>query len=157
MSHKQELLAVMQRSRTELEAVVGAYNGNLGEQLEDGWRVRDAVAHLALWERMAVRKITGAPLPVGEDLAAREPWNLDAFNDAARARWRSWSDAEILTEFAAAHQALVAAIEQADEQDCVPRGQVWQIIDEDGAGHYHFHFSVPDAMATRWPAETQSE
>ena len=69
-------------------------------------------------------------------------------------RWRQRSTAEVLTEFAAAHRALVAAVEGASENDCAPGGKTWQAVDDDGAGHYHFHFPVADPMAERWPRES---
>lgn len=51
----------------------------------------------------------------------------------------------------AAHRALVSGVELAPDEDCAVGGKVWTTIDEDGAGHYHWHFAVPDRMAERWP------
>src|SRR5215212_4575392 len=84
MSHKQDLLAVMRESRAELEQAVAAYQGRLDTAIDGGWTVRDALAHIAVWERMAARKIAGTPLPFGEEIAARKPWKLNTFNDAMR-------------------------------------------------------------------------
>jgi len=154
MSHKEELLAAMRETRANLERAVEAHGGRLDAELGDGWTVRDAVAHIALWERMAMRKLAGTPLRFGEEIATREPWNLDAFNEAMRELFRTLSDDRIMTEFAAAHRALLAAVEAAADDDCAPKGRVWQVVDEDGAGHYHYHFPVLDVMAERWPVET---
>ena len=151
MAHKQELLQVMQETRAELEAVVAPYHGRLDTELGHDWRVRDVLAHIATWERMAARKLTGAPLPLGEEVATRKPWNLNTFNQAMRDLWRTRTDDEILAEFAAAYPAIVAAVESASEDDCAPRRRVWKTIDEDSAGHYHHHFPIPDLMALRWP------
>jgi hypothetical protein len=154
MSHKDDLIAVMREARADLERAVAAYDGRLDTALDDGWTVRDAVAHIAVWERMAARKIAGTPLPLGEEIAARKPWNLDSFNDAMRELLGSLSDGEILSEFAGAYQSLLAAVEAASDADCAPKRTGWQAIDEDGAGHYHLHFPVRDVMAERWAAET---
>ncbi len=154
MSHRHELLAVMREARADLEQAVAVYDGRLDSAIDGGWTVRDAIAHIAVWERMAARKIAGTPLPIGEEIASRKPWNLDAFNDAMRERLGSLSDDEILAEFAGAHQSLLSAVESAQDADCAPKRKVWRAIDEDGAGHYHFHFPVRDVMAERWPAKT---
>jgi Mycothiol maleylpyruvate isomerase N-terminal domain len=146
MSHKRELLAAIRESRTDLEQAVNAYGGRLDAETGDDWTVRDAVAHIALWERMAVRKLAGTPLPIGEEIAGRKPWNLDAFNEAMRSRLRTLSDEQVLTEFAEAHRALMSAVEAAADEDCAPKGRVWQVVDEDAAGHYHYHFRC----GTRW-------
>ena len=60
MAHREALLAVMRASRVELETAVDAYRGRLDTELGDDWRVRDTIAHIAVWEQMAVRKLTGS-------------------------------------------------------------------------------------------------
>jgi hypothetical protein len=157
MTHKEELLAAMRAARVDLEAVVGAYEGRLDETLDDGWQVRDAIAHIAVWERVATRKITGAPLPEGEDLASMQPWDMDTFNDAMIDRWRAHPADDVRAEFAAAHLALVAAVAGANDEDCAPGGTAWQAVDDDGAGHYHVRFPIADPMAARWPQESGTE
>ena len=155
MSEKAELLEAMRAARTDLEAVVAAANGDLGRRQEGEATLADILAHIAVWERMAARKLTGAPLPVGDDVLAGKKWSLNAFNEASFALWRKRSHAEILAEFAAAHQALVAAVEAANDADCAPGGKVWKAVDEDSAGHYHWHFPIADAMVATWPVETK--
>lgn len=152
MSHNERLLAHMRAERGKLEALVDSLAGRLHEDVGDGWRVRDVLAHLALWERVATRKITGAALPDGEDLVTREPWDLDTFNETMRARWRSRSHTEVLDEFSAAHQALLAAVERADEPACAPSGSAYQAIEVDGAGHYQHHLPALRALLDRQDA-----
>lgn len=142
MSSKVELLAMMAAVRAELEAIVLAEDADLQADAGGDWRVIDLVAHIALWERMAARKLGGVPMPYGADAADRKPWNLNIFNETMRERMRSWTTADVLAEFEAAHQALVAVVQDADEEDCAPGGRVWRAIDEDGAGHYAAHFPV---------------
>ena len=72
MAHKAELLTAMQAARAELEAIVAGFAGDLERDAGDGWRRQDVLAHIALWERMAARKIAGTPLPDGEDAATQE-------------------------------------------------------------------------------------
>jgi hypothetical protein len=138
----------MRAMRAELDAIVIGYGDRLDVDMGGGWRVHDTLAHIALWERMAARKIAGAPLPDGEDLLAG-PWDLDRFNETMRERWRPRPVADVLAELDAAHQALVAAVERAGDDECAPRGRVWEVVDEDGAGHYPMHFPVRDLLAQR--------
>jgi hypothetical protein len=152
MPHKDTLVAVMREARMLLDAAVAEAMPRLATPVAGGWSVRDELAHLALWERIAARKIAGEPLPDGEDLIEREPWDIDAFNDAMTERWRLRSNEDVLAEFAAAHDALLSAVRQAADKDCAPGGEVWQAIAADGAGHYDGHFAVPNLMEQRYPA-----
>lgn len=146
MTQKAALMATMSRVRAEVEAFVAAYSATPEAEIGGGWTLHDAVAHVALWDRMAVRKLVGTPLPDGEEVAARTPWDLDTFNDTMRARWRDRPMAAVLAEFATAYPPLVAAVRAADEVDCAPHGRVWTIIDEDNAGHYPHHFPIADPL-----------
>src|SRR5262249_7091342 len=154
MTANDDLLAVMERSRDDLERAIAPYRDNLDADLGDGWNVREAIAHIALWERVSAWKITGDDLPYGTELVP-QPWSLDAFNDAFRGLMRGWTDQQILDEFASAHLALRRIVQDAPEEECQPKGKVWQTVDIDGAGHYHFHFPIVDEMAKRWPEDVE--
>lgn len=155
MSNRSELLAVMRMARTDVEAVVATLAGRLGDDAGIGndWQVRDSLMHVALWERVAAHTITGLPLPDGDDLWTREPWDMDAFNDGMRERWRSKADEAVLAKFAEAHRELVAAVEAAGEESCAPGGEAWTAISEDGAGHYSSHFPVANRIVERWESQ----
>lgn len=157
MSHNDELIAVMERARLDLERAIAPFRDRLAFRLDGGWTVGETLAHIAVWERVSARMTTGEPLPYGEEHASQTPWNLDDFNEAMRRLASGWTDDQILTEFAAAHQALIEAVRSAPEIDCAPKGRVWQTINVDGAGHYCAHFSIPDQMAARWPNEVERE
>jgi len=147
--HRNGLLELMRSVRAELDALVAGLDGKLDAipGNNPNWRMHDVLFHIALWERMAARKIAGTPLPDGEDLANREPWDMDAFNNAMQARWRDRSAGDVLTELAAAHTALVTAVEGADDEECAPGGSAWTAIAEDSAGHYPAHFPLTDLFA----------
>jgi hypothetical protein len=155
MPHKDTLLDVMREARAHLDAAVAEAMPRLEDAVDGGWRVRDELAHLALWERIAARRIAGAPLPDGEDLIELEPWDIDAFNDAMQERWSLRSREDVLREFAAAHEALVAAVQQADDAECAVDGKAWLAIAADGAGHYDGHFPVPNLMEQRYPSRSK--
>ncbi|HEX7101556.1 MAG TPA: maleylpyruvate isomerase N-terminal domain-containing protein [Nitrolancea sp.] len=141
MSSRDDLLARMNLARAELESVVTALRGREEADLGDGWRVRDLIAHLALWERVAAWKLGGGDVPYAEGLADRDPWDLNAFNEGMRERWRDRPLNDVITEFDAAHAALVEVVSNASEEDCAPGGAARTAIDEDGAGHYIQHLS----------------
>ena len=146
MTHKERLLATMRAVRAEVEDFVHDRRRQPDAEIGGGWTLHDAVAHVAIWDRMAARKLAGLPLPEGDEVAEREPWDLDAFNGEMRARWRDRPLDEVLAEFAASYPPVVAAVEAAREEDCAPGGAVWRVIDEDNAGHYPHHFPVGDPL-----------
>ena len=141
MQQRQQLLDEMQRARGELDETVATLvtADRLDADLGDGWRVRDVIAHIALWERVADKKLSGAELPYGSDLAAMEPWNLNAFNEGMRERLRTLSDEELLAEYQAAYMALRNTVANAEDDACAPGGRAHQAIDEDSGGHYPAH------------------
>lgn len=148
--HTQRLLGIMAASWADLRAAVDAVRGRLDAPATElgapengvGWSVLDAIAHVAVWERMAARSIAEIPLPEGEEIAARTPWNLDRFNDAMVLKWRGRPAGDVFAELDAAHAALVDAVGAADEGDCAEGGRVWAKIRDDGAGHYPYHVAV---------------
>ncbi len=133
--------------RAELERFVAERLDDADQQIGGGWTLHDVVAHLALWDRMAVRRITGTPLPEGEEVASREPWDLDAFNDELRSRMASRPMPEVMTEFDAAWLAFRTAVSGADDEACQPGGVLWTIVDDDSAGHDPQHVPIRDLLA----------
>ena len=145
MSYRDELLAQMSMARGKLESVVEALHGREDVDLGDGWRVRDILAHIALWERVSAWFLVGAEVPNAEGLVGMDPWDLDAFNESMRERWHNRPLADVGDEFAAAHQALVAVVGDSSEEDCAPGGKVWVRNDECGTGHYREHIAALQA------------
>jgi hypothetical protein len=141
MSSRDDLLGRMSLARAELETIVTALRGREDVDLGEGWRVRDLIAHLALWERVAAWKLGGADVPNAEGLVDRDPWDVNVFNEEMRERWRDRPLSDVMAEFEAAHVALVEIISNASEADCAPGGSAWAAVDEDGAGHYPQHLS----------------
>ena len=148
VSVKTRLLTETLAARGELDAALAALAGGWDVPVGDGWRVRDLLAHLALWERVAVWKLTGAAVPDADDLMQQNPWDLDTFNTTMRARWHDRPIDAVLWESHAAHAALLATIVGATEGACVPGGAVRTTVDEDGAGHYRVHLPALVAAHT---------
>ncbi len=144
--YRDTLLVNMRSMRSELEEFVARHREEPDRMIGGGWTLHDGVAHLALWDRMAVRKIAGTPLPEGEEVASREPWDLDAFNDEMRSRMSDRPMAAVLAEFDEAYRAVITAVESADDESCRPGGSVWTTIDDDSAGHYPQHVPIRDLL-----------
>lgn len=141
------LTATMRSMRTELDAFVAARADQTDQEIGGVWTLHDLVAHLALRDRMAVRKIDGTPLPEGEAVARRDPRDSDAVNDEMRARFIDRPMADPITESAAAFDAARAAAGAAPNADCATGARVWEVIDDDSVGHYAVHVPIRDLMA----------
>lgn len=141
------LTATMRSMRTGLDAFVAARIDQPDQRIGGGWTLHDIVAHLALRDRMAVRRIDGTPLSEGEEVAGREPWDPDAFNEEMRARFVDRPMVDLTTESAAAFDAALAAAGAAPDADCATGARVWEVVDDDSVGHYAIHVPIRDLMA----------
>jgi hypothetical protein len=148
VSPREALLEEMLSAWSELTTVIKELDGTFDRDLGDGWRVQDVLAHIALWERVAGWKLSGSDIPRADDLIDREPWDLNAFNEAMRDRWRKATAQEVVAELHAAHEALVTMVSNATDEDCATNGQVWTAIHEDGAGHYEHHLPPLQRVAS---------
>ncbi len=147
MSYRDDLLALMAESWADLQEEIAKVRDQFDVEAKNGWRMQDRIAHIAVWERMAARKIAKFPLPEGEEFAAERPWSLSRFNKAMVDLWQPRSAAEVLAELDAAHNALIKAIQETDEAGCAPGKRRWNTIHADGAGHYCSHFPITDRLA----------
>lgn len=116
---KDELLANIRRDRAQLDALVaGLDEAQLTSHgLEGGWAVKDHLSHIAAWERMIVAHLRdGSDHRIAEmDPASYAAATLDQLNDQLYRLHRDWPVARVRDEFAAAHGAIVAYIEQMAE------------------------------------------
>ena len=147
MTPRDDLLERMLSAWTELMTVVEQLDGRFDVDLGDDWRVRDVLAHIALWERVANWKLSGADVPNSEGVIDRDPWDLNEFNETMRARWRDRPVSDVLVELRSAHEALVATVAAASDEKCSPGGEVRDVIDVDGAGHYEHHLAALRGVA----------
>jgi hypothetical protein len=94
----------------------------------DWWTLKDMLGHVAMWERVAIRFVDefqrkGAPTPLGlKDYAA-----IDAYNKRGAAERRDWALARVRSEFNAASNDLLAAVERlTDAQLNEPLAAPWE-------------------------------
>lgn len=75
---------------------------------DDGWTLKDVVAHVAAWHRLAIRRLEG--IARGE---TSERADTDAFNARVRAETATLAWDAVEAEAGEAHGAFVAALEAA--------------------------------------------
>lgn len=102
---------------------------------DDGWTLRDVVAHLAAWQRMAANRLE--KLAIGEKV---EPPDIDAFNAQVHAAAAGQSWAHVLAEASAARAAFREAVEQLPHEALAAHDGLGAfIVDANGAAHYREH------------------
>ncbi len=115
---KAELLAAIDESRAELESVLTKMPAEMLTRpgVNGEWSVKDVLAHIAAWERLAADRIRAAQSgsepefpPIRDDEA------VDAFNAEVYARHKDTPLEAVWSEFHAAHADLMAQVEALDE------------------------------------------
>lgn len=116
-----ELTARIEAGWEALQAALGRLTPDqfTGPRSDDGWTVKDHLAHIAAWERSAVAILTGHPRheALGVDQALYESGGFDAINSAIQSRSAGLSVEEVLTELADGHQTLLAVLAGLGDED----------------------------------------
>jgi hypothetical protein len=116
---KADLLNVIRTERTRLESLLeGLSEAQMVEPgVEAAWSIKDILAHIAAWERLAMDRIRAAQ--TGEDLRfpliAGDNF-VDEFNTQTYVKHKDQPLAEVLEEFQNSHQEFLAQIEVLDEK-----------------------------------------
>jgi L-fuculose-phosphate aldolase len=103
----------------------------------DGWTLKDVVAHIAAWQRFAIKRLGAI-----KDGGGREATDADAFNakvkaDSARQDWVA-----VQAEAKAAHEAFVRAISETSASVLeTDDGLGAFVIAVNGFGHYAEHIN----------------
>lgn len=116
---KAELLARITPARRALDAAVAALTEDELADVRDGagWSTADHLSHIAAWERMIVAHLTDGldHEIVGINRARYEAATLDELNNLLYHRMRGMALGDALTEYGAAHGAIVAFLRSLDE------------------------------------------
>lgn len=138
-----ELLAMIRRDYATLEALVGGLSDaqKTAPALDDGWSVKDALAHISAWERTAAGWLEAVER--GESPERPEVADTDATNARFHAAAQDRALALVLDESRASHAALVAVVERLSDamlNDKRPFGfRLWHVVDGNSAEHYREH------------------
>ncbi len=149
---KTELLAAIRESRAELEELIAALPTPEMEVpgVQGEWSVKDVLAHIAAWERLAEDRIRAARSggePAFPPMKGDEA--IDAFNAEVYARHKDVPLDAVLAEFHAAHAALMAQIEALDEET------LHQKLPFDWAGNLTYQVVI--STNTHWHYPEHSE
>ena len=150
---KDELLANILRDRAALDALIASLSEAqiLATELDDGWSVKDLLAHIAAWEARCASWLEGVARGVTPERP--EVQNVDASNahDYATAKQQPLSD--VLAESGAAHAAMlrsVGALSEADLADETRFGwPAWQTASSNSDEHYREHIQQIEAWLAR--------
>jgi len=155
---KSDLLANIRRDRAQFDALVA----RVGEArmtepaLEDGWSVKDVLAHISAWEKICLALVRNnrpfqAP-PPGESGPSTDVINQKIYEESrgkrlddivAEAR-RSYADLLALVE-GLSEDALTAVL-GAGQEGTGGSPPVWQLISGNSDDHYREH----SAQIERW-------
>jgi uncharacterized protein (TIGR03083 family) len=143
---KADLLQNIRRERAALDDLIA----QVGEArvieplLDDGWSVKDVLMHICTWEKIAVGLVRSNQ-PVDES-SAEGTGVTDAINQKAYEDNRQRSYADIASEAARSHEALVALVEELSDEQLggMPGGgdqgpTIGQILSGNSDQHYHEH------------------
>ncbi len=152
--NKAELLNEMRKGRARLEATLAQIREadmTLGG-LDNGWSVKDLLAHLAFWERRAgellnilLRDEVPAPIP---------DYDVDAINKQAYVESLARPLVEVRQQEQAAYRDLLASVEAAPDAALFdPKRFAWTenrpfyaCVEDNTYGHYDEHFPALDSF-----------
>jgi hypothetical protein len=117
---KVELVEKIETSRAELEAVIGRLSETQLTQVTDnGWAVKDHLAHLAAWEAgiAALLRKQVRHEAMNVDAETFGHGGEEAINEMIYERNRKRPLTEILNSFHESHQQLMAALAELSDED----------------------------------------
>ena len=154
---KSDLLEVIRTERAQLEALFEGLTDSQMEQpnVEASWSIKDILAHIAAWERLAFDRIhaavSGAPLSFP---LIKGNEDVDQFNAKVYEQNKEQPLPEVQTEFHAAHRDFITQIEALEDDFLVkPLLFDWagkltaQVVI---SANTHWHYVEHAAAITKW-------
>lgn len=114
---KEELIQLIDRSWSEINGLLESIpDEKLAMPGPEGWSVKDHLAHMGAWERIAVAGVKGES---EEAAAGVDPWegewDTDRFNDLLYRRHAGMSAPEARRYFQESHAGMMSLIGQLDD------------------------------------------
>jgi hypothetical protein len=159
--NKAELMTRIDREWAALERTIAPLDeGQMTAPGDGGWSIKDLLAHISAWERvLLVVDLQGGTFAEAAGMdeatsAATEHMTAETgLNDYFYQRDKQLSLPEVLANFRATHQQVIAALEPLDEADLQrahdpddPESHLVDSIVGDTYGHYHQHRATIEAM-----------
>jgi hypothetical protein len=155
-SYRTEFVQKLEAAWEEIEACLASLSESQMTDTfdEQGWNVKDHIAHLAAWEESAALLFHGKTRhqTLGIDLGEFTGENINAINAAVRERWQPLSTQAMLERFHSIHKSLMASVAKLADKDLnqpaaaffpqTPPGEsrrVHEIINANTTYHYQEH------------------
>jgi len=117
---KTEVVDRIDQAWQELQAAIGAAPEDaLTRPGEDGWSVKDHLAHLAAWERSLLALLRGEDraAALGADPGSYRTVGIDALNAGIHQRAQTIPLADVLAEFRLGHERLLTTLDSLTDAD----------------------------------------
>jgi len=114
---KEELLGALAEAHDDLLIAADAAVTRGDPRDDDGWGIREALAHIAAWEAEATERV-----PLIRGGAAPRAYDADAFNAAAIAAFGHRPLHEARDDLERTHARLVHLLDELDEDAFAPGG-----------------------------------
>lgn len=116
---KNELLEAIKNSWDDLTEVIKELSEEqmTRPKVQDGWTVKDLMAHVAAWHRLAMDRLHAAT--TGEALkypVIQSDQFVDAFNAETYAKFKDQPLNEVISEFNSSYEEFLSQIELLDEE-----------------------------------------
>ena len=121
------------------------------KMVTDKWTVKDVVAHLVGWEKVAFNVLERYS-KMGED----EPWMVktdeyDRFNAGSVEKYKSYTPAELIVEWGRWQKGIDDLIEKIGEEKLRANKKMLWVFDEGESSHYGHHFGeIQKALGGGW-------
>lgn len=148
--NKQEMIAHIQQSYAAFEAGLAPLNAGqmTAPILPGGWTVKDALAHLTVWQRRALDLIAPVDPPrvPGIPPSGIADNQIDEFNRRFYAQHKDQSLPDVLAAFRESYRQLLETVQRLSEADLLKSlgddTRVWHIIAANTYDHYPEHLSA---------------
>ena len=118
---KAELMGRISQSRTALEQLIGPLSDAqmTAPGGDDGWSVKDHLAHLTTWQHSLLALLEGRsrPAAVGVDAATYEATDTDGLNAIIHERNKDRPLPDVLDDFHLTHERLLAVLAPLTDDD----------------------------------------
>jgi uncharacterized protein (TIGR03083 family) len=152
---KAELLEAIRRERAELNAIVARVgeSGMTDPALDDGWSIKDVVAHITAWEQLCLLWVRTDER--GEGRFTQK--SLDAMNAKLHDENKDRSLDDVLADARRSYEEFVAMVEEQTDESLVtpPRWAdppLGQVISSNSDDHYREH--IDQLMRLLKPPQT---
>jgi Protein of unknown function (DUF1706) len=146
---KSELLASIRRERATLDALVASLSEAemIAPELDVGWSVKDAVAHISVWERRCAGWLEAVAR--GETPERPEVQDVDGANARDYAAAKDTGPATVLAQSRESHAALLRSVEALAEADLADERRfgwpTWKMASSNSDEHYREHIDQIEA------------